>query len=88
LAKSTIRPEDGWNLVRHLGLERGFLPSIAVQIAVLEFANSVYRWASWSTAFRRILWSGSGGNGSIPDHLLAGQGGLGGGKAGNRYAVG
>jgi hypothetical protein len=41
LAKSTIRPEDAQNPIRHLGLERGFPPSIAVQMAALEFANSV-----------------------------------------------
>jgi hypothetical protein len=41
LAKSTIRPEDAQNPIRHLGLERGFPPSIAVQTAALEFANSV-----------------------------------------------
>jgi hypothetical protein len=44
LAKSTIRPEDAWNPVRHLGSERGFPPSVAVQIAALEFANSVVLW--------------------------------------------
>ena len=41
LAKSTIRPEDARNPIRHLGLERGFPPSIAVQTAASEFANSV-----------------------------------------------
>jgi hypothetical protein len=41
LAKSTIRLEDAQNPIRHLGLERGFPPSIAVQTAALEFANSV-----------------------------------------------
>ena len=41
LAKSTIRPEDAQNPIRHLGLERGFPPSIAVQTAASEFANSV-----------------------------------------------
>jgi hypothetical protein len=41
LAKSTIRPEDAQNPIRHLGLERGFPPSIAVQTAASEFPNSV-----------------------------------------------
>jgi hypothetical protein len=39
--KSAIRPEDAQNPIRHLGLERGFPPSIAVQTAASEFANSV-----------------------------------------------
>jgi len=41
LAKSTIRPEDARNPVKHLGSKRRFLPSVAVQIATSEFANSV-----------------------------------------------
>jgi hypothetical protein len=56
LAKSTIRPEDAQNPIRHLGLERGFPPSIAVQTAALEFANSV----SSSTA---VSAGGCGGDG-------------------------
>ena len=44
LAKSTIRPEDAQNPIRHLGLERGFAPSIAAQTAASEFANSVVPW--------------------------------------------
>jgi hypothetical protein len=41
LAKSTIKPEDAQNPVSHLGLERDFSPSIAVQAAASEFANSI-----------------------------------------------
>ena len=41
LAKLTIRPEDARNPVRHLGSERGFPPSVTVQITASEFANSV-----------------------------------------------
>ena len=41
LAKSTIKSEDARNPVRHLGWNQGFLPSVAVQIATSEFANSV-----------------------------------------------
>ena len=41
LAKSMIRPEDARNPVRHRGSEQGCPPSIAVQIAALEFANGV-----------------------------------------------
>jgi hypothetical protein len=37
-----IMPEDAWNPVRHRGSKQGFPPSIAVQIAALEFANSVW----------------------------------------------
>ena len=44
LAKSTIRPEDARNPIRHLGLERSFPPSIGVQTAASEFANSVVLW--------------------------------------------
>jgi len=41
LAKSTIRPEDAQNPIRHLGLEQDFASSIAAQMAGSEFANSV-----------------------------------------------
>ena len=41
LAKSTIRPEDVRNPIRHLGSEWDFPPSIAVQTTASEFANSV-----------------------------------------------
>ena len=41
LAKSTIRPEDARNPVRYLGSEWDLLPSIAIQTAASEFANSV-----------------------------------------------
>jgi hypothetical protein len=41
LAKLTIRPEDARNPVRHLGSERGFPLSVAVQIATSKFAKSV-----------------------------------------------
>ena len=44
LAKSTIRPEDARNPIRHLGLELDFAPSIAAQMADSEFANSVVPW--------------------------------------------
>jgi hypothetical protein len=44
LAKSAIRPEDAQNPIRHLGLERGFPPSIAAQTTASEFANSVVLW--------------------------------------------
>jgi hypothetical protein len=54
LAKSTIRPEDVRNPIRHLGLERGFPPSIAVQTAASEFANSVVLWRHPDVRFTRV----------------------------------
>ena len=41
LAKQTIRPEDARNSVRYIGFKQELLPSVAVQSAALEFANSV-----------------------------------------------
>ena len=33
--------EDARNAIRHLGMERGFPPSIALLVVALEFANGV-----------------------------------------------
>jgi hypothetical protein len=41
LTKSTIRPEDARNPLRHPDLEWGFPPSITVQMTASEFANGI-----------------------------------------------